>query len=56
MKACPYTPEQLLSFVDKLPLFAAQQHVNDWRKYYGLDAVKDVQDELDRRRAKEGKE
>lgn len=52
-KACPYTPAELLGFIDKLPLFAAQQHVNDWHKAYGSEAVKDVQAELDRRRRKD---
>jgi hypothetical protein len=52
MKACPYTPAQLLAMIDRLPLFHAQQHVNDWHRYYGTEAVKEVQAELDRRRAK----
>jgi len=52
MKTCPFKPEYLLSLIDRLPLFAAQQHVNDWHRYYGTEAVKEVQAELDRRRAK----
>jgi hypothetical protein len=51
-KACPFPPAQLLAMIDRLPLFHAQQHVNDWHRYYGTEAVKDVQDELDRRRRK----
>lgn len=51
-KACPFKPEYLLSMIDRLPLFAAQQRVNDWHKAYGYEAVKDAQDELDRRRRK----
>ena len=55
MKACPFKPEYLLSLINRLPLFAAQQHVNDWHKAYGYEAVKELQEELDRRRAKEVK-
>jgi hypothetical protein len=51
-KACPYTPAQLLAQIDRVPLFHAQQKVNDWHRAYGTEAVKEVQAEIDRRRAK----
>jgi hypothetical protein len=54
-KACPFTADQMIALVDKRPLFHAQQQVNDWHKSYGAEAVKAVQAELDRRRAKEAK-
>jgi hypothetical protein len=51
-KACPFKQEYLLSVIDSLPLFHAQQRVNDWHRAYGYEAIKDVQEELDRRRRK----
>jgi len=51
-KACPFTPAYFLAAIDRLPLFFAQQKVNDWHRAYGYEAVKEAQDELDRRRRK----
>jgi hypothetical protein len=53
MKACPYTPAQMLAEIDRLPLFPAQQLVNGWHRDYGVEATREVQAELDRRRRKD---
>jgi hypothetical protein len=51
---CPTTAE-IIDGMDKLTIFAAQQMVNGIYRAYGAEAVKEAQEEIDRRRAKESK-
>jgi hypothetical protein len=52
IKTKPPSEIEMLSAVDRRQLFEAQQIVNGWHKQFGAEAVKAVQAELDRRRAK----